>query len=62
MGMQEGYGVSSGPIEPSMLLDADEIILTNAIQGIRWVGQYGGKTYGNKVARALHGLWESSIK
>lgn len=62
MGMQEGYGVSSGPVEPSMLLDADEIILTNAIQGIRWVGQYGGKTYGNKVARALHGLWVESIK
>ncbi len=62
MAMQEGYGISSGPIEPSMLLDADEIILTNAIQGIRWVGQYGGKTYGNKAARALHGLWLDSIK
>lgn len=60
--MQHGYNISAGPVEQTMLLEADEIILTNAIQGIRWVGQYGGKTYGNKVARALHGLWRDCIK
>lgn len=57
LAMEKGYNISAGPVEQKMLLDADEIILTNAIQGIRWVGQYGTKTYGNHVAGRMHGAW-----
>lgn len=36
------------------LLNADELFLTNAIQGIQWVGKFSGKTYENKVSRTIH--------
>ena len=32
---------------------ADEIFLTNAIRGIRWVGSMGHKTYSNKITSAI---------
>jgi branched-chain amino acid aminotransferase len=57
LAMEKGYNISAGPVEEKMLLEADEIILTNAIQGIRWVRQYGTKIYGNQVAGKLHAAW-----
>ena len=40
--------------------EAEEVFLTNSIQGIRWVGRFGEKTYENEVAKeltaALNGL------
>jgi branched-subunit amino acid aminotransferase/4-amino-4-deoxychorismate lyase len=41
-------------MEQDALLDADEIFLTNAVEGIRWVVAYKNKRYFNKVARALN--------
>ena len=35
------------------LEDADEVFLTNAIQGIRWVKQFRGKNYTNKISKTL---------
>jgi branched-subunit amino acid aminotransferase/4-amino-4-deoxychorismate lyase len=32
------------------LMNADEIFLTNAVKGIRWVGQYKTKNYQNKMS------------
>jgi branched-chain amino acid aminotransferase len=32
------------------MLNSDEIFLTNAIQGVRWVGEYKTKNYQNKMA------------
>ncbi len=32
------------------MLNSDEIFLTNAIQGIRWIGEYKTKVYQNKMA------------
>lgn len=34
------------PIEESDLLQADEVFLTNSIQGIKWVGSYKNITFG----------------
>jgi branched-chain amino acid aminotransferase len=34
-------------------LRADELILTNAISGIRWIAQFEGKTYGCSEAKKL---------
>jgi branched-chain amino acid aminotransferase len=36
------------------LLDADEVFLTNALNGIRWVGQFKQKTYSNAIASRLY--------
>jgi branched-chain amino acid aminotransferase len=35
------------------LLNADEVLLTNAITGIRWVKQFRDKTYDNKIAEKI---------
>ncbi|WP_132055897.1 aminotransferase class IV [Pseudocnuella soli] len=39
---------------PDDLLAADEVFLTNAIQGIRWVSHYQGKEYGNAFTKSLY--------
>ena len=40
-------------VSESALLDADEIFLTNAIEGIRWVGAFRQRRYFNKTAKLL---------
>ncbi|MBN2522429.1 MAG: aminotransferase class IV family protein [Bacteroidales bacterium] len=35
------------------LIEADEIFITNTIQGIRWIGAYGDRRYFNFVTRKL---------
>ena len=37
----------------NILLDADEIFLTNVITSIRWVGQFRNKKYTNKIVAKL---------
>jgi branched-chain amino acid aminotransferase len=38
---------------PFALQRADELWLTNAIQGVQWVERYRKKTYGNKLAKTV---------
>ncbi len=40
-------------IHPDLLLEADELFLTNAVQGIRWVHAYGDKTYTNQQVQEI---------
>lgn len=40
-------------LKPNDLIRADEIFLTNAVQGIQWVGAYKSKRYFNKVSKTL---------
>lgn len=40
-----GKVVEERPVHPDELQDADEIFLSNAIRGIRWVGRIGDRTY-----------------
>lgn len=47
-----GEGVKETIITTAMLPEADEIFLTNAIKGIRWVRQFGDKQYSNE--RTVH--------
>lgn len=53
-------------ITPQNLLTADEILLTNAIKGINWVGGYRTKTYTNAMASRLVNLlnahWKEKIE
>ena len=48
-----GYNVVEKETSVDDLLDADEMFLTNAINGLRWVGEFKGKTYGNAIATKI---------
>jgi branched-chain amino acid aminotransferase len=54
--LQNGIKVYECTIMPHNILSADEILLTNAIAGIKWVGGYRTKRYRNDMARRLMGL------
>lgn len=49
-----GISVHQKAITEKELLAADEIFLTNAIQGIRWVKNFRQKNYSNEFAKKLH--------
>ncbi|MCB9336383.1 MAG: aminotransferase class IV [Flavobacteriales bacterium] len=43
--------VFEGMVNGSMLLQADELFLTNVVKGIQWVSSYKEKTYNNEAAK-----------
>jgi branched-subunit amino acid aminotransferase/4-amino-4-deoxychorismate lyase len=43
------------------LLEAEEILLTNAVRGVQWVKEYGGKTYTNNKAIEVTALLNKSL-
>ncbi len=49
-------------INPQILIEADEVFVTNAVSGIRWVMGYGRKRYFNEVARALSAKLVASVQ
>jgi branched-subunit amino acid aminotransferase/4-amino-4-deoxychorismate lyase len=49
-------------ITPQNLLVADEVLLTNAIQGVTWVGAFRTKRYFNTVANQLVNLLNQKCK
>lgn len=58
--MDAGYKVDSdAAIDPEMLLDADEMFLTNAVSGIKWVVGIRQKRYFGLVGRKLSDLLNS---
>lgn len=56
-----GYTIQEQPITEISLQSADEIFLSSATRGIRWVGTFGGKKYGHTTARVLSNLLNRSI-
>ncbi len=48
-----GYEVEETKITPFELQRADEVWLTNTIQGLEWVGQYRKKTYAHTEASGV---------
>jgi branched-chain amino acid aminotransferase len=57
-----GISVTETKIAFADLEEADEILLTNAIQGIRWVRQFGHKKYNNQVAIRLAEALKEKIR
>lgn len=53
MAEDEGIDVVEAEIRPEIMMRADEIFCTNAIQGIQWVMGYRHKRYFNKVSRVF---------
>lgn len=55
------FRISEQPLSVRDLQTADEVFLTNAIYGIRWVGQFGDTSYGNATSAILHDLLSESM-
>jgi branched-chain amino acid aminotransferase len=48
-----GFEINESVLTEEILLEADEVFLTNATSGIRWVGQFRNKKYNNRIASKL---------
>jgi branched-chain amino acid aminotransferase len=48
-----GFEMEESILTERTLLEADEVFLTNATSGMRWVGQFRDKKYVNTVATRL---------
>lgn len=49
-------------LSPQNLLAADEIFLTNAIQGVQWVSSYRTKRYFNEMSRRMLQILNDHVK
>jgi len=49
-----GMQIEETTISVEDLLDADELILSNSIYGIRWVKQFKNKTFNNEKSKLIH--------
>ena len=49
-----GFRVEEKPVAPEDLLLAEEIFLSTAIRGVRWVSSFAGTVYGNQTAQAVY--------
>lgn len=57
-----GYKVEEQPLSPADLKEADEVFLTNAMSGIRWVKQYGDTIYGNGQTVKIYNEFVKTIR
>ncbi|EDM34275.1 hypothetical protein PBAL39_12443 [Pedobacter sp. BAL39] len=55
MGMAKSNGIPmvEAQINPEVLNEAEEVFITNATGGIRWVMGYGRKRYFNEISKDL---------
>ena len=53
LALKAGMKVYECNLTPQNLLIADEVFLTNAVQGLRWVGSYRTKRYFNATTMGL---------
>ena len=51
---KEGYDIQQSAITVKDIEEAEEIFLTNAINGIRWVGQFRNKKYSNGLITEVY--------
>ena len=58
---REGIPIEEVPLELEELNSAEEVFVTNAIAGIRWISTFGEKAYGNKFISGLFGKLEERV-
>ncbi len=56
-----GYSIQENPVSVSSLEEADEVFLTNAISGIRWVKQFRAKGYLNNLTVEIYNRFIKTI-
>ena len=61
-----GIKLSEGELTPDNVKEADEVFLTNAIYGLKWVKQHNDTSYSNKLTTRIHAaliapLWAATI-
>jgi branched-chain amino acid aminotransferase len=59
--MQSPVQILEKQLDLSYLENADEIFLTNAIQGIRWVSRFRQKTYDHRISQYISRKWIHNI-
>lgn len=62
LALENGIKVYECTLTPQNLLAADELFMTNAIQGIQWVGSYRTKRYFNDMAVKLIGMLNKKVQ
>jgi branched-chain amino acid aminotransferase len=50
----EGREIVQVPADSQAIMEADEIFLTNALYGIRWVKEFGGKIFPAVQSKLLY--------
>ena len=58
---KSGYTIIESSISPEDLSVADEVFLSNAIQGIKWVKEFKGKEYGNVQTKQIYNEFVKTI-
>ncbi|MDO6429699.1 aminotransferase class IV [Flavitalea sp. BT771] len=56
-----GFRVEERPVAPEDLILAEEVFVSNAIRGVRWVRSFGGVTYGNGTVRDIKRIEHEGI-
>ncbi len=51
--MDTSDGIGEQSLTEEALLAADEVFLTNAIRGIRWIGSFRSATFGNRITKSI---------
>ncbi|HTJ13822.1 MAG TPA: aminotransferase class IV [Dinghuibacter sp.] len=51
--LMERFPVREATVTPPALLEADEVFLTNAIRGVRWVRRFGEREYGHVFSAGI---------
>jgi branched-chain amino acid aminotransferase len=59
--MELPFKIEEQPLSLEDIENADEVFLTNAIYGLRWVGRFRDSSYGNATAAILHDLLHEGI-
>ncbi|MFN8286040.1 MAG: aminotransferase class IV [Chitinophagales bacterium] len=60
MALMEGQ-IEERDVKAAELLEADEILLVNAVRGVQWVKQYADRVYSNKKAVEITALLNKSL-
>ena len=61
LALKAGIKVYECAIMPQHLLAADELLLTNAIAGVKWIGGFRTKRYRNDMAKRLIALLNETL-